>query len=124
MGMNEYTEEADRAITAARRPVEPGDLVTHEDDIGGILGRVFSVDDTQAQVSWSHSSPCVTVSKDRLHFLERPEFYACVSFQGTDEISGEDISYCFVSTGTAEEIQRDLTVYGPNSSYTVSSSRH
>jgi hypothetical protein len=121
--MTAYTEEADEAITSSPRPVEPGDLVTHEDDIGGSLGRVFSVEEGMVRVSWSHSGKCVPVKADRLHLLERPDAYACVSFNGTDEISGDTVEYCFVTVGSPSEVAGDVKLYERNPSYTVDSFR-
>lgn len=120
--MSAYTEDADKAIMAAQRTVEPGDLVTHEDDIGGILGRVFTVVDDTVQVIWSQTGRCVSVAADRIHFLERPEAYVSVEYS-PDESNGEENSYRFVAVGTAEEVRQDMAVYGRSAQHTVVCSR-
>jgi len=123
MDMTTYTDEADKAITAAQRTVEPGDLVTHEDDIGGILGRVFALEGHMVSVLWSHSGKCVPVAADRVHFLERPEAFVAVSYRGEDGITGEMVEYCFVSEGPVDAVRKDIATYEKLPTYIIVASR-
>jgi hypothetical protein len=121
--MTEYTDEADREITDARRTVQCGDLVTHCDALYVILGRVYAVDDDgTASVSWSGQGADHGIPVDRLKYMERPEAYACVEFNGHDEIDGEETSYAFVVTGEAAGVMADLEMYQRTAHYTVTSS--
>lgn len=121
--MTAYTEEADKAITAAQRTVEPGDLVTHEDLQGCVHGRVFSVEEGTVHVLWGTSGTPHPTQAERVHFLERPNSYACVTVTGKDEVGGSDMDYTFVSVGTADEIREDLQTYRKVPTYTVNSFR-
>lgn len=121
--MTQYTDEADQAITAVQRTVLPGDQVTHEDATMVLLGRVCFVEEGNVSVLWEGSDTPTPVAADRVHFLERPDSFACVTFEGHDDVSDTPMKYTLMCLGSPDTIREDLEVYGKIPGYTVHSSR-
>jgi hypothetical protein len=118
--MTEYTDEADHAIRDAPRTVQPGDLVTHKHVPYGVFGRVFAVDDDGTSgVQWEGREVRHGVPTEQLTFIERPEAYMCLEFNGHDEIDDTDISYACVATGSASEVLSYMGVLQRTDGYTV-----
>lgn len=118
--MTEYTDDADKAIREAPRTVQAGDLVSHVDDPLRSLGRVYVVDDdgtASVQIPGQRVQHGIPV--DRLTFVERPEAFASIEFNGHDEIDDTEISYAFVIVDTPEQIMRDVETFGRTEGYTV-----
>lgn len=118
--MTEYSDAVDREIQEAPRSVQPGDLVRHKDDPFRELGWVFALDDDgKASVHLMGLTVQDGIPVDRLVFVERPEAYACVEFNGHDDVDNTTVSYAFVDTGTAQWIADSLDLYRKINGYTV-----
>lgn len=111
-----------KTAVATEPRVRPGDLVGHVDLDSSVNGRVFAVEGEFARVAWCGNGVGHAVALDRLTFLERPEAYVCVTFAGYDPREEDQVTYDWVSAGSAEDIADDIKVYEVTKGYTVVSS--
>lgn len=111
-----------KTAVATEPQIRPGDVVCHVDLDSSVNGRVFAVEGEFARVAWCGNGVGRAVALDRLRFLERPEAYACVSFAGYDPREEDQVTYDWVSAGSADDVAEDIRVYEVTRGYTVVSS--